>query len=324
MSDVVLLRELEPTVERLLERHLAMTKEWFPHQLVPYERGRSGGCASEPWSAADADIEGVDINDAVRSALLVNVLTEDNLPYYFDVLRQRFGISDGWLTWARRWTAEEARHSMVIYGYLMATRAVDPVMLERARMVQVSTGVVPQPATVADGMVYVALQELATRLAHRNTGQRLDAAGYLVMKQVAADENLHHLFYRDLVSAAIELDPSTMMLAIEQQVSAFEMPGSGIPDFARHAAAIAREGIYDLAVHHDHVLVPTVERSWRIDDLDGLDADAEQARDRLHARMQKGARVAKRLTERRADQTVARSADSRHSVPRSGRSWRCQ
>jgi acyl-[acyl-carrier-protein] desaturase len=93
-----------------------------------------------------------------------------------------------------------------------------------------------------------------------------------------------------------------MMLAIERQVSGFEMPGSGIPDFARHAAAIAREGIYDLAVHHDHVLVPTVERNWRIDDLDDLDADAEQARDRLHARMQRGARVAKRLTERRADQ----------------------
>ena len=26
------------------------------------------------------------------------------------------------------------------------------------------------------------------------------------MKRVAADENLHHLFYRDLVSVVIELD----------------------------------------------------------------------------------------------------------------------
>jgi acyl-[acyl-carrier-protein] desaturase len=168
-------------------------------------------------------------------------------------------------------------------------------------MVQVSSGVVPQLASAADGIVYVALQELATRLAHRNTGQRLDSAGYDVMKRVAADENLHHLFYRDLVSAAIQVDPSMMVPAVERQVCGFEMPGAGIPGFARHAAAIAREGIFDVAVHHEHVLVPTVERHWHIADLVGLDDRAERARDRLRARMAKSARIAARLTQRRAD-----------------------
>ena len=37
-------------------------------------------------------------------------------------------------------------------------------------------------------LVYVALQELATRIAHRNTGRLLgDSAGYDVMMRVAAD-----------------------------------------------------------------------------------------------------------------------------------------
>ncbi|MGH9114106.1 MAG: acyl-ACP desaturase, partial [Acidimicrobiales bacterium] len=35
-----LIAELEPTAAELLERHLTQAKEWFPHQLVPWGRGR--------------------------------------------------------------------------------------------------------------------------------------------------------------------------------------------------------------------------------------------------------------------------------------------
>ena len=39
---------------------------------------------------------------------------------------------------------------MAIYGYLMVTRAVDPVALERARMAQVSGGPGARPGLAAD------------------------------------------------------------------------------------------------------------------------------------------------------------------------------
>src|SRR5206468_4194750 len=124
---------------------------------------------------------------------------------------------------------------------------------------QVSCGIVPSPGSAHDSLVYVALQELATRVAHHNTGKMLDdKAGYEVMKRVAADENRHHLFYRDLVTAAIELDPSAMVLAMERQVRTFEMPGTGIVDFVQHAKAIAKAGIYDFQIHHEQILVPVV------------------------------------------------------------------
>ena len=208
MDDASLLRELEPTVERLFDRHLATTKEWFPHQHIPYGRGRDYR-PDELWSADDADLGGARIDDAVRSSLIVNLLTEDNLPYYFRTIERELGDDGPWGAWSKRWTAEEGRHSMAIYGYMMVTRAVDPVELERGRMHQVSTGEVPEPRTPVDVLAYVALQELATRIAHRNTGRLLgDSAGYDVMMRVAADENLHHLFYRDLTTAAIALDPS--------------------------------------------------------------------------------------------------------------------
>ena len=294
-----LLRDLEPTLEGLVERHLATTREWFPHQHIPYGRGRDFA-EDEVWSEESADLGGATIDDGVRSSLIVNLLTEDNLPYYFRSIETMFGSDGAWGTWARRWTAEEGRHSMVIYGYLMCTRAVDPVALERGRMAQVSGGLTPDPDTTVESFVYLTLQELATRIAHRNTGKLVgDPVGYSVMMRVAADENLHHLFYRDLTTAAIGIAPNRMLPAIEKQVLGFAMPGLGIPGFSGHAAAIARAGVYDLAIHHDQILVPMLLRHWQIDQMTGLDAEAEQARDRLMVRLAKSERVARRVSERR-------------------------
>ena len=301
MDPGTFLRQLEPTVERLFDRHLGTAREWFPHEHIPYSRGRDVA-HGEGWEAADADLGGARIDDAVRSALVVNLLTEDNLPYYFRTIERTFGPDGAWGVWVRRWTAEEGRHSMAIYGYLMVTRAVDPTALERARMAQVSGGLVPEPGSPADALVYVALQELATRIAHRNTGRLIgDPAGYDVMMRVAADENLHHLFYRDLTAAAIELDPSAMVQAMERQVVHFEMPGAGIPGFASHAAAIARAGIYDLTIHHHQILAPVLLNHWKLEQLVGLDSEAEHARDRIMARLAKSERVARRLAERRPE-----------------------
>lgn len=298
-SETDLLHELEPEVERLLERHLERTKEWFPHEVVPYERGRRHGGGE--WTPDDADLGGVSIDDAVRSSLVVNLLTEDNLPYYFRTVETVLGADGAWGEWVRRWTAEEGRHSMAIYGYLMTSRAVDPVSLERDRMAQVSGGIVPSPETPHDALVYLSLQELATRIAHRTTGVMIgDPAGERVMSRVAADENLHHLFYRDLASAAFALQPDEMMAAVQRQVTNFEMPGVGIPGFAAHARRIASAGIYDLAVHYQQILVPVVLRQWAVETMTGLGELGNRAREALMRRMEKSARVAERLLERRA------------------------
>jgi acyl-[acyl-carrier-protein] desaturase len=101
------------------------------------------------------------------------------------------------------------------------------------------------------------------------------------MKRVAADENLHYLFYRDLVSTALEIDPSGMIEAIKRQVLTFEMPGTGIPEFSQHAKAIAQAGIYDLGVHYDSILKPVVLGHWDVAGRQDLTPSAEAARDRL-------------------------------------------
>ena len=294
MNPAALVAELEPTVADLLDRHLNKSREWFPHLLVPWGRGED----FEPdweWSPEETDLPA-----EVQSSLFVNLLTEDNLPYYFRTIEDMFGADSAWGEWVRRWTAEEGRHSIVLRDYLTVTRTLDPVHLERARMAQVQCGEVPEPESPHDGLVYVALQELATRIAHHNTGKRMnDPVGYEVMKRVAADENHHYLFYRDLTSAAMELDPSGVVMAIERQVREFEMPGTGILNFGEHARAISRAGIYDFQIHHDQILQPVVVKHWGLDALEGLTPEAEQARIKLMKYIERVDKAGRRMAARR-------------------------
>jgi acyl-[acyl-carrier-protein] desaturase len=297
VDDAQLMAELEPTAVELYERHMSTAKEWFPHEMVPWSRG-SDYTADEVW-----DPETMQLCEGARSALFLNILTEDNLPHYYRQINGKFGNDSVWGEWNRRWTAEEGRHAIVIRDYLAVTRSVDMRSLERARMRQVSMGQVPNPDTIADGIVYVALQELATRISHRNTGKLLnDPAGEKIMGRVAADENLHHLFYRDLVSAALEVDPSGMVAAIERQVRSFEMPGAGIEDFKTHARIVAEAGVYDFAAHHDQILVPVIFKHWRVEQLQNLKSAAEQARERLVKHVEKVGNVARRMQSRLARQ----------------------
>jgi acyl-[acyl-carrier-protein] desaturase len=280
----------EETAAQLLERHLGRAKEWFPHQLVPWGQGRDFGFGCEGRAEAD-------LPEGVRSALWVGLLTEDNLPHYFHAIAAAFPPDSVFSEWTRRWAAEEGRHAIVIRDWVTVTRSLDLVELERARMRQVQQGFQrgSRGATLADAMVYLALQELATRIAHWNTGRHLDPVGEVLMRRVAADENLHFLFYRDMASALLELDPSGVVSAIDRQVSGFSMPGDGIAGFARHASAIAEAGIYDVVVHLEQILVPVVLNHWRVETLTGLDAEAEAARDHLLDHVARVRRIAARM-----------------------------
>jgi CheY-like chemotaxis protein len=111
--------ELTPAVGRLLDKHLQLAKEWFPHEFVPWGCGRDF-VPGEAWDAHEHDVP-----DGLRSALFVNLLTEDNLPYYFNCLDGLYGSDDAWGTWARQWTAEEGRHSIVLRDYFTVTRLLD-------------------------------------------------------------------------------------------------------------------------------------------------------------------------------------------------------
>ncbi|WP_406196726.1 acyl-ACP desaturase [Kitasatospora sp. NBC_01560] len=298
------LAELEPVAEDLMNRHLATAREWFPHQYVPWSLGRDfdGPLDGEPWHPGQSALV-----PAVRSALVVNLLTEDNLPGYHWTIGSRTSRDGAWGAWLHHWTAEEDRHAASLRAYLHATRAVDPVALERARMAQVGAGGVPEPDGVLGVVGYAAVQELATRVSHRNTGRLSgDPVCERLLARVAQDENLHMVFYRELLRAALDVDPDAVLVVLDATVRDFAMPGQGMPGFARMAAEVAVAGVYDLRVHHDEVLLPLL-RALRIPELTGLGPAGEQARDRIAAHLARLDARAARFVERRAQALAVRA-----------------
>jgi acyl-[acyl-carrier-protein] desaturase len=307
LSTAALLTELEQVVETELERHLKHAKEWFPHEYIPWSQGRnySGVLEGEAWtpeqSAVPAD---------VATALAVNLLTEDNLPSYHFEIAVLFGRDGAWGEWVHRWTAEEGRHGQAIRDYLLVTRACDPIALERERMVHMAEGFVNiHGHDPLHSIAYVSFQELATRVSHRNVGKATnDPVGEALFARIATDENLHMVFYRSLLAAALELAPDRTMCAITDVVKTFQMPGYDLPGFQRKALQIALAGIYDLRQHRDGVLLPVL-RHWDIWDRT-FGAEGEKARDSLDAFLTDLDGAAARFEERRDARAARRQANA--------------
>lgn len=291
-----LLLDLEPTVAANLNRHLEVAREWMPHEYVPWSVGRDfGDLGGRPWEPDQSSLSPI-----ARTAMEVNLLTEDNLPSYHREIERAFGRDGAWGTWVHRWTAEEGRHGICLRDYLLVTRGVDPDELERARMQTMQTGFDSGDKSLLNVFAYVSFQELATRISHRNTGRYTqDEIADKLLARVAADENLHMLFYRNLVAAALEVEPNQTIRAIADEVIGFQMPGSIIPGFARKAALIATAGIYDLRIHHDDVVWPLL-RHWGVFDLEGLNDLGETAREELSDFLIRLNSQASRFEERRA------------------------
>jgi acyl-[acyl-carrier-protein] desaturase len=272
-----LLYDLEPIVAENLDRHLGIAKEWHPHDYVPWSRGRDFAfLGGEDWVPEDSPLDPV-----AQTAMVVNLLTEDNLPSYHREIATRFGRDGAWGEWVGRWTAEEGRHGIALRDYLVVTRGADPVELERLRMQHMTAGYDSGDKSALQTVAYVSFQELATRVSHRNTGAATGCPlAEQLLARIATDENLHMVFYRNLVAAALERAPDATMRAICDEVIGFQMPGAGMPDFTRNSVKIAKAGIYDLRLHHDEVLMPVL-RFWKIFTREDFGAEGEQARGEL-------------------------------------------
>jgi acyl-[acyl-carrier-protein] desaturase len=88
------------------------------------------------------------------------------------------------------------------------------------------------------------------------------------------------------------------MCAIRDEVVGFQMPGQGMPGFARNSVTIANAGIYDLRLHHDEVIVPVL-RFWKVFSREDFGPEGEQARDELAAFMAALDAQASRFVEKR-------------------------
>lgn len=229
-NQIEILRMLEPNVEAELARHNAKRTSWVPADYMPIdqETGQILHRVTDPEAVPLLPPE-------AQSAMIVNLLTEDNLPAYHRVIAENFGLDGAWGTWTNQWTAEEDNHAYAIRSFLDLTRSFDPARNESMRMEQMKQGYGVEKDPLHT-LAYVTFQEMATRVSHRQTGiASHDDIAERMLQRVAADENFHMIFYRNLSAAAIDVAPNQMMQAIRDEVVSFEMPGSNIKNFQSHA-----------------------------------------------------------------------------------------
>jgi acyl-[acyl-carrier-protein] desaturase len=289
LTDLQLLRELEPVVEPLVDRHMRMKKDWNPHDFIPWSDGKNYyALGGQDW-----DIEQSKLSEVARVAMLTNLLTEDNLPSYHREIAMNFSMDGPWGFWVNRWTAEENRHGIALRDYLVVTRNVDPVELEMLRVEQMTRGFSPGQnqqgglelfaESLFDSVIYVTFQELATRVSHRNTGKACeDPIADQLLQRVSADENLHMIFYRDVSEAGFEIAPNQAMKSLHKVLRNFKMPGYTIPDFRRRAVTIASGGVYDPRIHLDDIVMPVLKK-WRIFEREDFNGESARMRDDLGA-----------------------------------------
>jgi acyl-[acyl-carrier-protein] desaturase len=324
LTQLELLLELEPVAEQNLDRHLSTAKDWHPHDYVPWAQGRNFA----EMGGVDWDLSQSRLSELARAAMITNLLTEDNLPSYHREIAENFSQDGAWGTWVGRWTAEENRHGIVIRDYLVVTRAVDPVALENARMIHMTNGYNPMKLIreaegggaehLADtgflhSVSYVTFQELATRVSHRNTGKIChDPIAENMLQRIAADENLHMIFYRNLCGAALDLAPDQALHALTDILTHFQMPGAGMPDWRRNGVLMAKHGIYDPRQHLDEVVMPVL-RKWNVFERTDFTARGEAKREQLAEFLEKSLRDCARFEEQR-DRALAREAKRRDLV----------
>jgi acyl-[acyl-carrier-protein] desaturase len=285
LTELQLLTELEPVVEQYINRHMKMKKDWNPHDYIPWSDGKNYyALGGQDW-----DPEQSKLSEVAQTAMVQNLLTEDNLPSYHREIAMNFSMDGPWGFWVNRWTAEENRHGIALRDYLVVTRAIDPVELETVRLEQVTRGFSPGQGqqgelfaeSLFDSVIYVTFQELATRVSHRNTGKACnEPVADQLLARVSADENLHMIFYRDVSEAGFDIAPDQAMHSLHRVLRNFKMPGFTVPQFRRKAVIIAVGGVYDPRIHLDDVVMPVLKK-WRIFERDDFTGDAARMRDDL-------------------------------------------
>ena len=286
MTDLEMLDELQPVVEKNLNRHFSVVKDWNPHDYIPWSDGKNYyALGGQDW-----DPEQAKLSEVARVAMMQNLLTEDNLPSYHREIAMNYSMDAPWGTWLNRWTAEENRHGIALRDYLVVTRNVDPIELETLRVETVSRGFSPGQnqqvkdelfaENLFDSVIYVTFQELATRISHRNTGRACnETVADKLLAQISYDENLHMIFYRDISSAGFDIAPDQAMYSLYRVLANFQMPGFVVPEFRRKAVIIAVGGVYDPRIHLDEVVMPVL-RKWRIFERD-FSGEAARYRDEV-------------------------------------------
>ncbi len=307
LSRTDVLAHLESFVAANLPSFLRTVEDsWQPADLLPDSRSET--FFDEVRQLRERARE---LSYDLLAVLIGDTITEEALPNYEawfigqkDLPTQH---NSGWMRWVRGWTAEENRHGDALNRYLYLTGRVNMREFEASTQYLIADGF--DLRTGEDPyrlFIYTSFQEMATNISHRRVAGLAKKAGDVLLAklcgQVAADEARHARVYKSLVSQVFTLDPSEMMLALEDMMrKKIVMPAHYMRElgvemgrtFGHFTDAAQRLGVY---TSEDYVqILESLLVEWKIDSIGNLNEAAERARDYVMQLPVRLRRVAERM-----------------------------
>lgn len=264
-----LMNLIAPKVDEIHEQHLARREKrglWQPIDLIP------------------VDALPADISPELKASLVLNLLTEEGLPYFLALLVKHLGEGSAIARWYRTWTAEEDRHGAALTRYLdIALSHEERRAVEVMQHGYLEQGFWPDWGGSPVRLIcYVVLQEKATQYSHGNIAgyaRSQDETLQNMMAKISFEEKLHHGVYLGFLKALYEHDASTVITSLYAATKTFSMPGENMPEFDGLAIIQRKMNIFG-----PRELANIISKVW--DDLSisqatRLTPQAEAARDAL-------------------------------------------
>jgi acyl-[acyl-carrier-protein] desaturase len=304
VSKTEVLKCLENNVKEWIESHLAKRKLWYSSDFLPSDEKTDDDKNSVSQKLKE---RAKGIKDSVRTALAVNLLTEEGLPHFHTLISKYLGDNSFWAKWTNMWTAEEDRHGNVIRDYVRDSRIFNFKEIEMMQYNYVEAGFNPDWGMDPYKLfVYTTLQERATQISHKNTGKAAGSDEPLlngILSSIAADEAKHYTFYRNVFKEILTLDPERALLSAVTIMPAIDMPGVAMPNFREMADVVRRSGIYGPWEYK--TIVEDVIKFWEIDLITGLNDLAAKAQEKILAIPQRLQKIAEYIEKRTESKTFS-------------------
>jgi acyl-[acyl-carrier-protein] desaturase len=247
----------------------------------------------------------------LMAVLVGDTITEEALPTYeswfYNAKHLIEDEENAWERWAKSWTAEENRHGDVLNKYLYLSGRVNMREMEASTQYLIADGFDIQTARDPyRGFVYTSFQEIATQVSHRRVATLSKQAGDGQLAKIcgiiASDEGRHAAAYATFIEKIFELDPSEMMLALEDMMrKKIVMPAHFLRElgeargqvFGHFTDAAQRIGVYTT---FDYIeITSNLLKRWNIETMTGLTDSAAKAQEYLMKLPARLTKVAERM-----------------------------
>ena len=277
------MKAIEPVIEKVTEDHEAKQRLWMPAELIPEEH---------KFPELPPEITGM---------LVLNLLTENGLPYFLMMLVKHLGDQGAIWNWSRLWTAEEDRHGNVIQLYLQQSLNHKQLTeIERMQFSYLRDGFSPDWSNDPFRLLsYVVIQEKATQVSHKGIARHaasVDPVLQGIFGRISAEEKKHHEAYLAMFGALLEANPSHAVIALHDTVKDFAMPGASVKGFDQLTILQQRLNAFGPAQLAE--IMKLVWDELEIGSLANLSPEAEKARVDMSKRSRRLEKLAERLSSK--------------------------